>query len=64
MCKDSHPCRLKNLTIGNLNGYYNVGSSCKNTTPEWWLSVHITYFFLSQCGSNVHEDHLKMSLQR
>ena len=29
MCKDGHPCRLKNPTIGNLNGYYNVGSSCK-----------------------------------
>ena len=68
MCKDSHPCRLKNPTLGNLNGYYNVGASCKTQHLSGFCFGYYPcishILFLSQCGSSVHVDHLKMSMQR
>ena len=64
MCKDSHQCRLKNPTIGNLNGYYNVGSSCKTQHLSGFCFLYHIFYLLSQCGSSEHIDHLKMSMQR
>ena len=68
MYKDSHQCKLKNPTIGDLNSYYNVGSSCKTQHLSVFsldiIHAYHIFYFLSQCGSSVLVDHLKMSVQR